>query len=67
MSGWVIHHLSEQPVPVPHSPPILLKKKKSLPYIQSKSPLFYFETISPFPVTTDPAKELVVFLLVNLF
>ena len=32
-------------------------------YIQSKSPLFYFETISPCPITADPDKESVPFFL----
>jgi len=39
------------------------KKKKLLPYIQSKSPLFSFETISLCSVTTDFAKESVHFFL----
>jgi len=34
-----------------------------LPYIQSKSPLFQFETISPCSVTADPAKDCPVFLI----
>ena len=33
--------------------------KKSLPYVLSKSLLSYFETISPSPITKDPAKEFV--------
>ena len=54
-AGMGHHHLSGQPVPVPHHPYC----KTLLPYIQSKSPLFLFETISPCssPTTTDLAKE----------
>ena len=37
--------------------------KKCFPYIQSKSPLFQSETISPCLITIDPAKESVPFLL----
>ena len=29
--------------------------KKLLPYVQSKFPVFYFEIISPCPITTKPA------------
>lgn len=36
IQGWVIHHLSGQPVPMPHYSP----HRKLLPYIQFKSPLF---------------------------
>ena len=42
---------------------ITLYCKKLISYIQSKPPFFQFETISPCPVTTDPAKESVPFLL----
>jgi len=31
--------------------------KKFLPYIQSKSTLFYFKAITPCPVATGPAKK----------
>ena len=37
-------------VPVPHHPHC----RKLLPYVLSKSPLLYFETISTCPITTDP-------------
>ena len=47
------HSLSGQPASVLHCPHC----HKLLPDIQSQSPLFEFETNSPFPVTTDPAKE----------
>ena len=57
-----IPHLSGQPVPVPHS----LYCRKLLPYGWSKSPLFWVETISPCPITADPAKEPVPFLLIPL-
>ena len=36
LQGWGIHHLSEQPVPVPHH----AYCKKYLPYTQPKSPFF---------------------------
>ena len=42
LQGWSIHGL-------PHC-------KKLLPFILSESALFYFETISPYPITTDPAR-----------
>jgi len=62
LQGWGIHHLSGQPVPVLHHPYC----KLLLPYIQSKS-LLYTETISPYPITTGPAKESVpLFLLAPL-
>jgi len=57
--GWVIHHLSGQPVPVPHR----TYCKKFISHVQSKSLLFKFETTSPCPVTTDPAEESVPFFL----
>ena len=56
LQRWGIHHLSGQPVPLPHY-------KRLLPYIQPKS-LFQLETISPSPLITDPAKELFMFFLV---
>jgi len=56
------HHLSGQPVPVPHHP----YGKIFLPYILCKSPLFRFEIISPCPVTADPAKLSVLFFLTAL-
>ena len=37
--------------------------KKLFPYIQIKSPLLLFETVSPCPIKTDPAKESVPFFL----
>ena len=42
-----IHHLSRQPVPVPHCPYC----KALLPYILSKSSFFQLKTTSPCPVT----------------
>jgi len=42
-------------MPVPHHP----QSKEFLPYTQSKSPLFQFKTITPFPITTGPAKKCV--------
>jgi len=45
--GQGIHHLSWQPVPVPHHPYC----KKLLPYILSNTPFFKFETIFPCPIT----------------
>jgi len=47
--GWGLHCLSGQPVPVFQHPHC----KKFLPYIQSKSTLFY-----PCPITTGLAKKL---------
>jgi len=52
-------HLSGQSVPVPQHPYC----KKLFLHIQTKSPLFQFETISPCPVTADSAEESVPFLL----
>ena len=54
-------HLSGQPIPELHDP-----YHNFVSYIQSKSPLCQFETISPCPVTTDPAEESVPFLLIAL-
>ena len=48
-----------QPVPAPHYPYC----KTLSPYIQPKSPLLQSETISPHPITIDPAKESVPFFL----
>ena len=56
LQGWGIHHLSG---PLPHHPCC----KKLIPQIQSISPIFQFETISPYPITIDPAEESVLFLL----
>jgi len=50
---------SGQPVPAPHYPYC----KTLSPYIQPKSPLLQSETISPHPITIDPAKESVPFFL----
>ena len=44
---------SEQPVPVSHYP----LSKEFLPYIESKSALFQFKTITSHPITTLPDKE----------
>ena len=60
LQEWDIHHFSGQPVPVP----LQLYCKKFLPYILSKSLPFKFETISPCPVTTQPAKESVPFFFI---
>ena len=53
LQGWGIYLLPRQPVLVPQHPYC----KKLLPYVQSKSPHFQFETISPCPITTDLAIE----------
>ena len=53
LQGWGFHNLSGQPVPVPHHPYC----KKHISPIQSKSPFFLFENISPCSVIADPAKE----------
>lgn len=60
LQGQSIYHLSGEPVLLPHCP----ECKKHFPYIHSKSPLFYFETISPYSITTDAANESVPFLLI---
>ena len=52
---------SGQPVPVPHHP----YHKEPFPYVQFKSPLFYFKTIFPHPVRADPAEESAPFLPYN--
>lgn len=52
-----------QPVLLPHCS----YSRKHLPYIQSKSPFFQFETISLRPITTGPAKEPVPFPLTAPF
>ena len=49
VQGWDIQHISKQPVPVLHHP----HSKRPFPFIQPKSTLFKFETISPCPITTD--------------
>ncbi|KAK4818789.1 hypothetical protein QYF61_019135 [Mycteria americana] len=46
--GGGIHNFSEQSVPVAYHPHC----KKFLPYVQSKSTLFQFQTIAPCPITT---------------
>jgi len=53
--GLGIYSLSGQPVPVFHHPHC----KKFLPYIQSKSTLLWFKTITPCPIATGPAKKFV--------
>jgi len=58
------HPPSLQATYVSVSTPLL--KKKLLPYSQSKSPLFAFETFPPSPVTADPDKESVPFFLIAL-
>ena len=55
LQGHGFHHTSGQPVPVPHHPYC----KQLFPYIQYKSPLFQFETISPCPIT-DPAEDVLI-------
>lgn len=59
LQGQGFYHISGQPVPLPHHPHC----KRLFPYIQLKSPLFYFETVSSCSVTTDDAKESVLFFL----
>ena len=43
--------------------PVLHHPNKLFSYIQAKTPLLQFETFSPCPVTTDSAKESVLFFL----
>ena len=57
LQGQGIHHISGQPVPVPHHPLC----KRPFPYIQPTSTIFKLDTVSPCPVTTDSAKESVPF------
>ena len=61
--GWGTHHLSGQRVSVSHC----RYCEKRHPYIQSESesPLFQFGTISPCPITTDPAEESVPFFIIS--
>ena len=62
-----IHLLTGQPLLVSHHP-YSKKKKKLLPYTQSKSQLFQFKTISPCLITTDSAEESVpIFLTTSLY
>jgi len=51
--GWSLHYLSGQPVPGFHHPHC----KKCLPYIQSKSGLLWFKTITSCPVRTSLAER----------
>jgi len=55
------HHLSGQPVPVLHRP----QHENLCPYIQPKSPLFDFETISPCPIRTESTQESVFLFLIT--
>ena len=55
-----IHHLSLWATCASADQPYC---NKLLPYVQSESPLFQFETTFPCPITTDPAEESVYFLL----
>jgi len=63
LQGQGIHHISGQPVPVPHHSHC----KRVFPDIKPKSPLFKLETISPCPITTDPAEESVPFSVIAPF
>ena len=60
--GQDFHHISGQPVPVTHH----LHCRRLFPSIQPVATLFQFETISPCPITTEPAKESVSFFLIFL-
>uniref|UniRef100_A0A8B9GCQ8 DNA helicase n=1 Tax=Amazona collaria TaxID=241587 RepID=A0A8B9GCQ8_9PSIT len=51
--GWRVQNFPGQPIPGPHHP----YSKEFLPHIQSKLPLFKFEPVTPFPVTTVPNEE----------
>jgi len=57
------HHLSGTPCQCFITPYC----KRPSPHIKYKSPLSFFETISPCPITTDAAKEPVPFLLIATF
>jgi len=50
--GGGSRNFSEQPMPGPHHP----QSKEFLSYIQSKSTLFQFKTITPCPIATCPCK-----------
>ncbi|KAM9644853.1 uncharacterized protein ACIBXB_013062 [Morphnus guianensis] len=57
------HNFSGQPLPgscYPHP-------KKFLPYVQSKSTLFQFKPVTPYPVTTGPGKKSVSIFLISPF
>lgn len=49
-----MQNLSKQPIPVPHH----RLSKEFHPNIQSKSALFQFKIMVPFPVTICPCKKL---------
>jgi len=53
LQGWGIPHISGQHVPVLHCS----YYKRLFPYLQSKFPLFKFETTFPCPIMTDPSKK----------
>ena len=55
------HHLYGQPVPVLHHHDC----RKRLPYIQTKSPVFEFGTISPCPIRTESTQESVFLFLIT--
>jgi len=58
--GWDTHNFSGKPVPVSCHPHC----RKCLPYVQSKSTLFQFKTITPCLIPRDPGKKsLSVFLI----
>ena len=57
LQGWGINHISRQSVSVPQCPHC----KTHFPYIQPKSILFNLEITSLCSITTDPAKESVLF------
>jgi len=60
--GMGHHHLYGQPVPVLHHHDC----RKRLPYIQTKSPVFEFGTISPCPITQKLQRSLPFFLTAPL-
>ena len=61
--GRSMHHVSGQPVPVPHHPHC----KILFSHIQPKSTFFELEAICPCSVTTNSAKESIPFFSVAPF
>ena len=52
LQGQGINHITWQPASVSHHP----HYKRHFPYVQLKSAIFKPDTISPCPITTDPAE-----------
>jgi len=61
VQGWGIYHLSGQLLLVFHHP----HTKEFLPYMQSKSALLQFKTITACPIATGPAEKPVLIFLIS--